>query len=125
MWIFIIAASAEEMVCTGSYTLMGRGDKAPSPPFSGVLYLHVQEEKTAGNTILLSAKQSDGAAQSYCREGIPRIYSCFWQGGDFKKHEMAKINEVVHKRLIILNKLSSRVHFSITSRAILMSKNVK
>ena len=73
MRIFIIPRSAEDMVCTGLYTLMGRGDKAPCPPFPGLLYLHVQEEETTGNTVLLPGKQSDGAAQSYDREGIPRI----------------------------------------------------
>ena len=77
MWIFITPGSAEEMVCTGSYTLVGKGGKAPSPPFPGLLYLHVQEEETVGNTVLLPANQSDGAAQSYDREGIPRIYSWF------------------------------------------------
>lgn len=78
MWIFVTPGLSEEMVCTGWYTPVGREGKAPSPRLPGLLYLHVQEEETVGNTELLPAKQSGGVPQSYDREGIPRIYSCLW-----------------------------------------------
>lgn len=44
MWIFIIPGSAEEMVSAGSYTLVGRGDKAPSPLFL-VSYIFMCKKK--------------------------------------------------------------------------------